>query len=261
MQKKKLKTHFCCLALFAVLTGCATTGKDDRDPLEAWNRGVQTFNDRLDQYAIKPVAQGYNWIMPNFADQAVSNFFSNINDIGVTINDLLQFKISQTGLDGSRFIVNTVAGVGGLVDVAAMIDLPKHKEDFDQTLAVWGVPSGPYIVLPLLGPSSTRGIGGLVGDAAMNPITYTGFGVCPGISSGSVGTAISGGLFALKIIDFRSDNLSTGKIADEAATDRYEFYKNAYFQQRKHLINDGHSSEGDEALDVDKELDGILKPY
>ncbi len=261
MQQRKLIRYFGSFALSAMLAGCASTSKDQRDPLEGWNRGMLSFNDKLDKYAIKPVAQGYNWVMPGFADKGVTNFFSNINDIGVTINDLLQFKIAQTGMDGSRFIINTIAGIGGLVDVASMIDLPKHKEDFDQTMGVWGIPSGPYIVLPLLGSSSVRGIGGLIGDAAMNPITYTGFGVYPGISSGSIGTAISSGLFALRIIDYRSDNLSTGKIADEAATDRYDFYKNAYFQQRENLINDGHTSEGDDAIDIDKELDGILKPY
>lgn len=260
MKLSKHVKQASCLVMMSLVMGCASTGKDARDPLESWNRGVQRFNDGLDDYAIKPLAQGYHWIMPGFADQGVTNFFGNMSDIGVTLNDFLQFKFAQTGMDGARFLVNTTAGLGGLIDVASMIDLPKHREDFDQTLGVWGVPSGPYVVLPLLGPSTVRGIGGLIGDAAMNPITYTSFGVYPGISSGSTGTAISGGLFALRVIDHRADNLSNTKIADEAATDRYEFYKNAYFQQRKHLINDGHSVDGDE-LDIDKEFDSILSPY
>ena len=115
--------------------------------------------------------------MPSFAGRGVTNFFSNINDIGVTINDLLQFKVAQTGVDGSRFIVITIAGIGGLIDVADMIDLPKHNEDFDQTLGVWGIPTGPYLVLPFFGPSSPRGIGGMIGDAAMNPISYLDSGI------------------------------------------------------------------------------------
>jgi phospholipid-binding lipoprotein MlaA len=104
------------------LDGCATTAHDPMDPYEGWNRGVQTFNDNLDDYVMKPIAEGYQWIMPTFADRGVTNFFSNLNDISVTLNDLFQFKISQTGMDGSRFIVNSIAGVG-LIDVAEMIDL------------------------------------------------------------------------------------------------------------------------------------------
>jgi len=264
MKNKKIITQLAGFALLGLVSGCATTATDKRDPLEGWNRGVQTFNDNLDTYAMKPLAQGYQWIMPEFADQGVTNFFSNIEDIVVTINDLLQFKIVQSGQDGARFIVNTVAGVGGFIDVAEMIELPKHKEDFDQTLGVWGLPMGPYLVLPFFGPSSPRGVGGLIGDAAMNPITYIGFGVFPGIDNG-LGSAISGGAFALNAIDLRADNLSTEKIAREAAIDRYEFLKSAYFQQRKYLMYDGNVPEEEDGFDIDKELDtnhmGPINPY
>jgi phospholipid-binding lipoprotein MlaA len=240
------------------LTGCATT-PNDSDPLGGWNRGVQSFNDKFDDYAMKPIAKGYRWIMPEFADQGVSNFFSNINDIAVTINDLLQFKLAQTGMDGSRFLVNTTAGIGGLFDVAAMIDLPKHHEDFDQTLGVWGVPTGPYLVLPFLGPSSPRGVAGLIGDAAANPATYVGFGAFPGLEN-AVETAISAGTNALNFIDKRSDNLATERVVSEAASvDRYEFIKNAYFQRRNYLVNDGNLPEGDDDLFENPE-DGSLAP-
>jgi phospholipid-binding lipoprotein MlaA len=253
MQHKKMMTQVGYLVLLSALAGCATTAKDPQDPLEGWNRGVQTFNDNLDDYAMKPVAKGYQWITPSFVDQGVSNFFSNINDIGVTLNDLMQFKISQTGLDGSRFIVNTIAGVAGFVDVAAMIDLPKHNEDFDQTMGVWGVPVGPYLVLPFFGPSSPRGVGGLIGDAAMNPISYLDSGI------------ITGGLFAVNAVDQRADNLSTERIATEAAIDRYSFFKSAYFQQREYLINDGNMPEGSDVLengeDFNKENFAPVKPY
>ena len=253
MQQKKLITQAGCLVLIGLLAGCATTAKDPQDPLEGWNRGGQTFNDKLDDYAMKPIAKGYQWIMPSFADRGVTNFFSNINDIGVTLNDLFQFKISQTGLDGSRFIVNTIGGIGGLVDVAAMIDLPKHNEDFDQTMGVWGVPSGPYLVLPFFGPSSPRGVGGLLGDAAMNPISYIDSGV------------ISSGLFGVNAIDLRADNLVTEKIATEAAVDRYAFFKSAYFQQREYLIHDGNLPEGSDLLDLDEDFNknnlAPIQPY
>jgi len=250
MQPKKLITQLGCLVLLGILEACATTAKDPQDPLEGWNRGVQTFNDKLDEYAMKPIAKGYQWITPSFVDTGVSNFFSNINDIGVTINDLLQFKIEQTGMDGSRFIVNTVAGVAGFVDVAAMIDLPKHNEDFDQTMGVWGVPSGPYLVLPFFGPSSPRGVGGLIGDAAMNPISYLDSGV------------VSSGLFGVNAVDLRADNLANEKVATEAALDRYAFFKSAYFQQRKYLIYDGNVPEEEsDLLELDEEdLKGNLAP-
>lgn len=227
------------ICLLGILQGCALSTKDARDPLENWNRGVQTFNDKLDIYALKPVAQGYHFIMPAFADTGVTNFFNNLNDIGVALNDLMQFKFKQSGMDGARFIVNSVAGVGGFIDVAEKIDLPKHDEDFDQTLGVWGIPTGPYVVLPLFGPSSPRGIGGKIGDAAMNPIAYVDNGI------------ITGALAAVKVIDTRADHLSTEKIATEAALDRYEFFRNSYLQQRNYLVNDGNVPEDDIDVDMD----------
>jgi phospholipid-binding lipoprotein MlaA len=258
MRKKKQVVQAVVFAFFSFLAGCATT-HNASDPLEGWNRGVQSFNDDFDKYAMKPVAKGYNWILPQFVDEGVSNFFSNLNDIGVTINDLLQFKLAQTGMDGSRFLLNSTAGLGGLIDVASMIDIPKHHEDFDQTLGVWGVPAGPYLVLPLLGPSSPRGVSGLVGDAALNPATYVGFGAFPGMSNG-VETAISTGMYVLNAIDKRADNLATEKVVSEAASvDRYEFIKNAYFQRRSFLVNDGNLPEGD-GDPLDNLDDGSLAP-
>lgn len=259
MQKFKILARGLVFGLAALSAGCATTSKDARDPLEGWNRGVQDFNDGLDDYVMKPVAKGYQWITPSFVDRGISNFFSNLGDIGVTINDLLQGKVVQSGQDGARFLVNTTAGLAGFIDVASMISLQKHNEDFDQTLGYWGVPSGPYLVLPLFGPSSPRGVGGLLGDAAMNPISYVGLGVASGVSS-----AISGGLFAVNATDTRADNLSSEKIATEAALDRYDFFKNSYFQQREYLVHDGRipedKSHDQYRLDLDDELDKELSP-
>ena len=234
-----------------LINGCATVDTPDpRDPWEGWNRNVQSFNDGLDDYAMKPVAKGYRWIMPTFADRAVTNVFSNIDDIGVFINDFLQGKFAQSGKDAGRFVVNTTAGIGGLFDVASMINLPKNREDFGQTLGVWGVPTGPYLVLPLFGPSSPRGVVGIVGDAAMNPITYIG------------SPYISGGLFALNAIDMRADNLSTERIADEAAVfGRYEFFRDAYLAQRRYLVLDGNVPEDEEfILDENFDEDDSLAP-
>jgi phospholipid-binding lipoprotein MlaA len=241
MQSRKLGSLIAVGAM-VWLSGCATVQTaDPRDPWEGWNRGVQSFNDNVDSYVMKPVAKGYDWVMPDFADQGVTNFFSNLDDIGVFTNDLLQGKFLQSGMDTARFLVNTTAGVGGLVDVGSMIDLPKHNEDFDQTLGFWGVPTGPYVVLPLFGPSTPRGILGLAGDAALNPITYVGFYLNPEW----LGAAVSIGASAVKVIDARSDLLGMEKVANEAALDRYQFFRDAYLSNRNYLVHDGNVPEED----------------
>jgi phospholipid-binding lipoprotein MlaA len=239
------------LTLLAVLNGCATlpaTPSND-DPWEDWNRDVQSFNDDLDNYFMKPIAEGYDWVMPSFARLGITNFFSNIDDVGVTINDVLQGKLLQSGEDIARFLLNTTVGLGGFIDIASEIDLLKHKEDFDQTLGVWGIPSGPYLVLPFFGPGSPRSIGGLIGDSAMNPINYINL------------SAIPLGLGILNVIDIRANNLTLEKVATEAALDRYIFLRNAYLSQRRYLILDGKDSQennGNE-FDIDKALDENLK--
>lgn len=244
------------VGVMALMSGCATTQKTDpNDPWEGWNRSMQSFNDNVDDYVMKPVAKGYRWITPDFVDLGVSNFFNNIDDISVVANDALQGKLKQSGLDGARLLVNTSAGVGGLVDVGSMIDLPKHNEDFDQTLGVWGVPSGPYLVLPFFGPSSPRGILGLAGDAATNPFTYVGFGLNPEW----LGAAVSMGAGALKVIDVRADLLGMEKVVSEAALDRYQFIRDAYQSNRNYLINDGNVPE-DDVLKFEEQKDESFGP-
>ena len=228
------------LVISITLAGCASTAKtvpDQNDPFAGWNRGTQTFNDNLDKAILKPMAKGYQWITPEFVSEGVTNFFSNINDVGVFINDLLQFKLTQGGMDGSRFLINSTAGVAGFFDVAKMIDLPKHKEDFGQTLGYWGVPSGSYLVLPLFGPSSPRDTVGLVGDAIFNPLTYV------SIFGGWAATAATAGSRALDVTDKRAHLMTTEKIIDEGSVDRYDFIKNSYEQNRDYLIHDGNPPE------------------
>jgi phospholipid-binding lipoprotein MlaA len=239
MQKPTLHTPLLLSSLVVSITlaGCAstaTTVPEQNDPWVGWNRGTQTFNDSLDKAIVKPLAQGYEWITPDFVNEGVTNFFSNINDIGVTINDLLQFKMTQSGMDAGRFLINTTAGVAGFIDVAKMIDLPKHKEDFGQTLGYWGVPSGSYLVLPFFGPSSPRDTFGLVGDALFNPLTYV------SIFGGAAATAATAGSKVLDVTDKRAHLMTTEKIVNEGSIDRYDFIKNSYEQNRDYLIHDGN---------------------
>ncbi len=249
-MKLKNTSILLTITLLTTLSGCATlpaTVSTD-DPWEDWNRDVLAFNDDLDNYFMKPLAEGYEWLMPSFARRGVSNFFSNVDDIGVSVNALLQGKFIQTGEDLARFLLNTTVGVGGFIDVASEIDLIKHKEDFDQTLGVWGVPSGPYLVIPFFGPGSPRSIGGLLGDMATNPINYLANPLIP----------IGGGL--LNVIDVRAANLALETIATEAALDRYIFIRNAYFSQRNYLILDGKepsSSTGE--FDINQALEETLR--
>lgn len=259
MRNGTIPTLASFLSALTVLAGCAgVPASDPRDPWENWNRPVQTFNDRVDDYLMKPVARGYRWITPDFVDTGISNFFSNIADIRVFINDALQGKFQQAGMDAARFLVNTTAGIAGWFDPASSIDLPKHHEDFDQTLGYWGVPTGPYLVLPLLGPSSPRGVVGLIGDTAANPISYTGLFT----ESAVLSKAISGGLGGLNAADLRADNLETEKIASEAAVDRYGFFRGAYFSQRNYLVNDGNVTDDDILhLDETEEKLSPVNPY
>lgn len=240
---------FGLLILQVLLGGCATNSVDPDDPFEPWNRGVYEFNDAVDINILKPMAEGYVWTTPEVIDHGVTNFFSNIQDIAVTINDLLQFKFEQFGMDGSRFLINTTVGVAGVVDVATSLGLPKHIEDFDQTLGVWGVPQGPYLVLPFWGPSSPRGVFGLVGDALMDPLTYTFF------FGGTVVTASTIGAAVLDVTDTRAGLLIASKIVEETSLDRYDFLKSAYRQRREYLILDGNVPDPDENFELDESFD------
>ena len=249
------------ISVSALVTGCASTSKSNSDkinqqqesrlenesfdPWENWNRKVHSLNDNLDEHVLKPTAKGYRWVVPVIVDTAITNVFRNIKDINVIINDLFQGKFLQSGMDTARFVVNSTAGFGGIIDVASLIELPKHKEDFGQTLGFWGVPTGPYLVLPFFGPSSPRGAAGLVGDTATNPVSYLGM------------PFVSGGAFITDTIDKRADNLGTEKIANEAAAfGRYEFFRDSYIAQRKFLVLDGNVPEDDdEFLELDENFD------
>lgn len=218
------------LLLTLGLGGCATTGKvvDPRDPWEPMNRAIYKFNDRFDYYVFNPVARGYQAVTPRWMDIGISNFFNNLSDIPNSLNNLLQGKPLQSLSDLGRFTVNSTIGLLGFIDVATPIGLKRHNEDFDQTLAVWGVPIGNYLVLPILGPSSVRGGVGWAGDFVTEPYTY--------VKDGNTYYA----LMLTDAIDIRADLLGASRILEQASFDPYSFHRETYFQRRLDLIYDGH---------------------
>jgi len=216
------------LALAAItLAGCASApAKNPADPLEPFNRGMYRFNDTLDKAIAKPVAQGYKAAMPTPVQMMVSNFFSNMDDAVITINDLLQFKFAQAASDGARFVFNSTFGVFGLFDVAHRLE--KHNEDFGQTLGYWGVGSGPYIVLPIFGPSTLRDGAGTLLDSGPSKLRRV------------YHTRTRNQLYLAKAIDHRTKLLDQEKVLDEAAIDRYAFIREAYLLRRQSLVYDGN---------------------
>lgn len=226
---------FFILLLALLSASCATVGgpPNPDDPLESFNRSMFAFNETLDSYAIKPVARGYKAITPEFVDTGISNFFSNLDDILVIINDLLQLKFEQALKDFARFVYNTTFGLGGFIDVATGFGLPKNNEDFGQTLGYWGVPSGPYLVLPILGPSSVRDAAGFAVDVSYFDPVFTSID-----DDATRWSAVS-----LKFIDIRADLLSASNIIDETAPDKYAFVRDAWIQRRQNLVHDGNPPE------------------
>ncbi|MDN5752338.1 MAG: VacJ family lipoprotein [Nitrosospira sp.] len=201
------------------------------DPWEPVNRSIFTFNERVDDYLLRPVARGYKWIMPDPLQLAVANVFSNLNDIPVTVNNLLQLKFSNALTSSMRFVVNSTFGLAGLIDLASDMGLEKHDEDFGQTLGHHGIASGPYVVLPFLGPSSARDAGGRVLDIATDPVFVGSFFVAPFIGP-IVGSS--------RATDARAGLLKSEKTLDEAALDKYQFVRDAYLQRRRSLVYDGN---------------------
>jgi phospholipid-binding lipoprotein MlaA len=226
-------TRIYLLLISLALNGCAATrgdsvqgGENPHDPLEPFNRGMYKFNDAVDKAILKPVATGYNTIMPEPGKIMVRNFFSNLDDIIVTINDLLQLKFTQAASDGTRVLFNSTFGILGLINVTDRLE--KHNEDFGQTLGYWGVSSGPYIVLPFFGPRTIRDSAGLYVDSYASPIRL--------ISN----IPVRNEMYATRMVSLRAGLLDQEKILDEAAIDRYTFIRDAYLQQRQSLVYDGN---------------------
>lgn len=192
--------------------------------LQAFNHDAYTFNKSIDAGVIKPLAKGYKQITPAFLDTGISNVFSNLTDIPNALNALLQLKLKDAASDTGRFVVNSSIGLAGFFDVATKIELQKHHEDFGQTLAVWGVPAGEYMMLPVLGPSTVRDSAGKVVDMVINPYFFF---------------ENSMAYYALDKIDQRADLLTTESLLNDLSDDDYSSLRDAWLQRRQYLIKDG----------------------
>jgi len=218
-------------AALLLSAGCATRpGADPRDPIEPFNRSIAKFNDEADRIVLKPIATGYVQAVPELVRTGVNNFFSNLGDAWTFVNSVLQLKPQQAGETAVRFSINTLFGLGGLLDIASEAGIPKHKEDFGLTLGRWGVGTGPYVVLPLLGPSTLR-------DSVAFGIETNG-----NMLRRIDAEPLRSGLYVLNVVDTRATYLQAGNVLEEAALDKYSFTRDIYLQRRRSLITGGESS-------------------
>lgn len=237
-------------AAFAVITGCASGPQaNPRDPLEPFNRSVTKFNDAVDGAVLKPVATAYQRVVPGLVRTGVSNFFANLGDLWSAANNLLQLKVGNAAETWLRFNVNTFFGLAGILDVAGELGIERHKEDLGQTLGRWGVPAGPYVVLPLLGPSTLRDAAVLPLETRGNPIYYV------------EDQGAQNGLYVLRAIDARANLLRASSVLDDAALDKYSFTRDAYLQLRRSEVYDGNDpDEGKEPAEKDEGAPAAAAP-
>jgi phospholipid-binding lipoprotein MlaA len=226
-----------------VLSGCASTNAPKADPLEGINRATFAFNDTVDAAVLKPVAKGYQAITPQFVRSGVNNLFTNVGDVAGAVNSLLQGKPTQAASNAGRFLVNSTLGIFGLFDVATPMGLEKFNEDFGQTLGTWGVGTGPYLVIPFMGPSTLRDVTGRGVDS------YLGW----ARQVDHIPTRNSA--YGVELIDVRAGLLGAGQTLEEAALDKYQFLRDAYLQRRMRAVYDGKAPQ--EKLD---QLEEDLEP-
>ena len=227
MLSKSLKKVAITAGVALCLSTSLVHAENQNDPWEGFNRAVFNFNEGLDRAVLKPVTQGYRYVTPQIAQTGVNNFFENLKDVRTFFNNLFQGKIHNAMEDISRITFNTTFGLAGLIDVATPMGIAKNNEDFGQTLGHWGMSSGPYVVLPLFGPSTVRDTAGMVPDWFIDPVYYI----------DDDATRLSER--ALRVIDTRSQLLDAERII---SGDRYIFIRDAYLQRREFLINDGEMS-------------------
>ncbi|WP_420991635.1 VacJ family lipoprotein [Cupriavidus sp. 30B13] len=226
-QSSRLARLLSALSLALLATACASGPQaSPADPIEPFNRAVFKVNDKLDEYVATPLAKGYRAVTPQPVRTAVTNFYSNIGDVGNFVNNLLQGKGVDAAESFMRIAINSTLGIGGLIDIATPAGLSKHSQDFGLTMGVWGIPSGPYLVLPLFGPSSIRDGVGLYVNFQISPTTW-------------IDQDYRYGMYFLGFLDARTNALGATDLLSLAALDRYSFVRDAYLQRRQYLINGG----------------------
>ena len=233
IKRESFKSARIALSIIAAFMLSATnnvTADEKDDPVEPINRVIFEFNEVIDDNILEPVAKGYKYVTPDPVEKGVSNFFSNLGEINTIANDLLQLKFQQAAKDSLRFFVNSTIGVLGIFDVATPLGLSKNKEDFGQTLGFWGVPNGPYLVLPFLGPSTFRDAPGTLVDYELSPIEQ-------------LHHEERQALRLINIVETRAKLLRATKILDTAAKDKYIFIRESYLQKRESLVRDGENEE------------------
>ncbi len=218
-----------------VLSGCATVAQPDpRDPWESWNRGVFGFNDALDAAVVKPVAKGYVAVTPSWMRKGVGNFFRNLGDVWSAVNNAMQLRGKDTSDSVGRVMINSTIGLLGVVDVASDLGIERHPANFGLTLGRWGMGPGPYVMLPLWGPSTLRDTAGLPVDMYASPLAAA----VPDPPSRN-------GFIVLDAVDTRARLLGAGDVLDGAALDKYSFVRDAYLQRRRNQVYDGNPPEED----------------
>lgn len=232
--KTGLRSSVLVMVSLCALGGCATSG-NPKDPIEGFNRAMFAFNEGLDTVIIKPVAKGYDAVLPSPIKTGVTNFFGNIADVFIGINNVLQGKVGDGVSDLGRVAVNSTVGLLGLIDIATELGMEKHNEDFGQTFGRWGVGNGAYVVLPVFGPRTVRDSVGLVLDLKADPVSDIDH--VPTYNSTVV----------LRLVNERAAALPADKVIDEAALDKYSYIRGAYLQRRRNLIYDGNAPRDDES--------------
>lgn len=221
------------LSALLLMGGCASA-TSPQDPLEPMNRKLYQANEVLDKYAVKPVVKAYTWALPQFVRTGVSNVFNNVSDLYSGINDLLQAKPRKAVDDFGRVAVNTTVGIVGLFDVASKWGLVRGDEDFGQTLGYWGLGQGPYLFLPLFGPTTIRDGTGAVVRIYTDPVNYID------------DEGVRNGVKVLSVVDQRSQADDILNIVDKAALDRYRFIRSSYLQRRLYVVHDGEPPRTDD---------------
>lgn len=223
----RIKTVAVAIAAAGLLTGCATSG-NPKDPIEGFNRAIFAFNEGLDSAIVKPVAKGYEAVLPSPIRTGVTNFFANIEDLFIGVNNLLQGKVPEAFSDLGRVAINSTVGILGIIDWATDAGLEKHDEDFGQTFGRWGVGNGAYVVIPVFGPRTARDTVGLVLDIATDPVANHNPERTRDLA------------LALRFVNDRANLLPADKVIEEAALDKYSYMRDAYLQRRRNLIHDGN---------------------